>query len=112
MAWWRSPCYQKAISSSGGDHIYGSAVDLGFSDQANKETFEFYRNFIETHLWDNDSFGVVYPLQANDLKLRIGIGLGHGSHNKGKLHIGIFSEVKARRGYRSQWPYGNYSDFL
>ncbi len=112
VAWWRSPCYQKAISSSGGDHIYGSAVDLGFSDQANKETFEFYRNFIETHLWDNDSFGVVYPLQANDLKLRIGIGLGHGSHNKGKLHIGIFSEVKAKRGYRSQWPYGNYSDFL
>ena len=110
VAWWRSPCYQLGISpNSGGngDHTYGSALDLSFAAQPNQDTFNFYRDFIKVHIWDNDTFGIRYPLQAANLTMRIGVGLGHGGHGNGQMHLGIFSESAQNIDNRMQWTYGS-----
>lgn len=110
VAWWRSPCYQLGISpgSDGqGDHTHGAALDLSFAAQPNKDTFEFYREFIRVHFWENDTFGVLYPLGSAELTMRIGVGLGHGHHNNGQMHLGLFSEESDSFDNRMQWTYGS-----
>lgn len=110
VAWWRSECYQRGLSpgSDGqSDHVHGAALDLSFAAQPNKDTFEFYKEFIRVHFWENDTFGVLYPLQAADLTMRIGVGLGHGIHNNGQMHLGLFSEEDQSIDNRMQWTYGS-----
>lgn len=115
VAWWRSQCYSdglKGKKNTRGDHLFASALDIGFADQANNETFEYYRNYIETHIWDNDIYEIVYPLQNSGLKISVGVGLGHGSHHKGQMHLGIYSEIAEPNDNRRQWTYGSYTDLF
>ncbi len=62
-AWYRTKCYQAKISVPDGDHVYAASFDLTLADQKNKETFEFYRNYILENIWKNDTFNVVHPLK-------------------------------------------------
>lgn len=125
-SWYRTFCYQNAINGrdihnpahknklSEGDHVFGAAFDLNLGDQKNKETFEYYRSFVLNHIWENDTFNIQYPLKSAKLTFTLGIGLGHGSHGKGKFHLGIGSEVD--KGRKRDWGYKSngvqYNDLL
>jgi hypothetical protein len=118
-SWYRTQCYQRMMSSSNpnnSDHIYASAFDLSFSGEKSESTFEFYKDYVQTHIWKNDTFEIVHPLKSANMVFAIGIGLGHGSHGKGMFHIGIGSQVdKGKK--RRDWGYNDvngktYKDLL
>ncbi len=110
ISWWRSECYQKGIGSGSiSDHNSGAAFDLSFS---NHESFDFYRDFIAQHIWNDDAFGIRYPLESAKLSFSIGLGLGHG-HGNGKMHFGIASPVsRFGIGQKRSWSYGDYQNPL
>jgi hypothetical protein len=117
-SWYRTKCYQSKLNknSPDSDHILASAFDLSFNGQSSEDTFEFYREYVLNHIWKNDTFEVVHPLKSSNLTFAIGIGLGHGSHGKGMLHLGIGSQVNTPN-KRRDWGYedndGNdYTDLL
>jgi len=90
-SWWRSSCYQGRFKAKDSDHMYGAAFD---PQMENFKSLEYYKDFIQTHIFNSDTFGLTHPLKSSGLIFRTGFGAGHKDNDNKKLHLGIGSKQK------------------
>lgn len=89
-AWWRSSCYQQRFKAKTSDHMYGAAFD---PELENFKSLEYYKQFIDTHIFQNDTFGLTHPLKTSGLVFRTGFGAGKEENNNKRLHFAIGSKI-------------------
>jgi hypothetical protein len=114
-SWYRNQCYhnelkcEQNLNNCGknhrSDHLFGASLDGSFKNEVNISTFNYYKEFIEKRILESDVFSIVHPLMTSGLTMSVGFGKGSGAHGKGKLHLGIMSEIKARNGNVRRWNY-------
>ena len=100
-SWWRSACYHKKLTgNTKSDHIHAAAFDVVL---ASHDSFEYYKNYAKSNIWENDVFDIRYPLESSHLGFSIGLGHGDGRGN-GKMHLGIGSH-QGEQGQLREWTY-------